>query len=96
MIPNKTLTFRLTAKLKDKLSKDAQDAGLSLSEYLRMRLADDAGDYVLRNNGDVILRNSDIPSGLLSKLRRIAKGNRQTVAKVIVRLVAKRLGVYVP
>lgn len=97
-----SLTIRLSDELKKKLTTTAEQHGLDMSAYVRTVLENADGDGVLRGDGgiesDVVLRRSDIPKSLLSKLSRIAKGQRRSVSigQVIIRLLAQRLGVHVP
>ena len=76
-----SLTFRLQDKLREKITQDAKIAGLDMSTYIRSALENADSIGVLRGDGgiesDVVLRRSDIPKSLLSKLSRIAKGNQK-------------------
>ena len=95
MIPTETITVRLTTELKKKLTEEAQEMGFSLSEYIRMRLSNADGEYVLRDDGDILLRNSELNSGFLSRLRREARGQLgdKTLKGRILFYLAKGLGI---
>jgi hypothetical protein len=95
MRPDTTLTIRLTNTLKNKLITEAKQSGFSLSEYLRLRLADTDDTYVLQDKGDVLLRYSDLSAKLLERLRRTARGQLRdkTVKSLILMYLAKGIGV---
>lgn len=94
MIPETKITFRLTTEFKDKLIEDAQQAGMELSEYLRMRLSGDDDTYVRRQDGDVLLRCSDLKPALLNQLHRQAQGQMgdKTLKGRILMYLAKGMG----